>query len=469
MPQADIQVAPTPKPRASVIIPAFNLAEFLGEAIDSALAQEPPGGPIEVIVVDDGSADDTPGVVARYGDRIRAVRQENAGTIAAVSRGIEMSRGQFIAQLDADDRWPPDRLARHVAVLDAEPDVGLVHGDMAITDRAGTITEPSFFASQRIIPCDGRILGNLLAGNFVSGGASTYRASLLPALFPMSEEAAWEDWWIATCVAAVAEIRTVPGIANLYRFHGANNSLGTSAADQPRIQRREIGFRRWMFRNLLDDDAISAEHLAVALTSFRFGLRAASSGQPGGARSLLLPDTDEALDIAAHAPAAGPGAPRSRALLRALASDPFDGAAVIDLELALARERVLPPSPISPPLIGLAATDPVTLAWHEELMASPALLPAYADEISGSGGTLVILSRRGADLSGLERRFAEETSLNDRIDATVILEPVTTPARRLLAARAADVLTLTDRAGVYAQLPICPAAERIGATAGGAG
>jgi hypothetical protein len=263
-----------------------------------------------VIVVDDGSSDDTPAVVARYGDRIRAVRQENAGTIAAVSRGIEMSRGEFIAQLDADDRWPPDRLARHIAVLDAQPQLGLVHGDMAVTDSAGAVTEPSFFASRRITPVDGRILGNLLGGNFVSGGASTYRASLLPALFPMAAEAAWEDWWIATCVAAVAEICAVPGVANLYRFHGANNSLGTSAADQPRIQRREISFRRWMFQNLLDDDTITAEHLAGAFASFRFGLVTAASDQPGGVRSLLTPESDEARRLAALAPAAGAGAVR---------------------------------------------------------------------------------------------------------------------------------------------------------------
>jgi hypothetical protein len=122
--------------------------------------------------------------------------------------------------------------------------------------------------------------------------------------------------------------------------------------------------------------------------------------------------------------------------------------------------------PPSPPLITLAAHDPATLAWHEELLAVPSLLSALAEENAGSGGTLVILSRPGADLGELQRRFADEPALNDAIDATVIVEPATAPARRLLAARAADVLTLGEPGGVYAELPISPAVERSRAQVG---
>jgi glycosyltransferase involved in cell wall biosynthesis len=456
----NINVTDASAPRASIIIPAFNLARFLPDAINSALAQQSPGGAIEVIVVDDGSSDETPEVVARYGDRIRAVRQQNAGTVAAVSRGIEMSRGEFIAQLDADDRWPVDRLARHIAVLDAEPNVGLVHGDMAITDQHGNITAPSYFASQQIKPQDGRILGNLLAGNFVSGGASTYRASLLPALFPFSDDAAWEDWWIATCVATVAEIRVVDGIANLYRFHGANNSLGTTLADQPRIQRREIGYRRWMYRNLLLDSTIGIDHLAAAFASLRFGLLAAASDQNGGARSLLIPDRDKARSLADSAPAASRGALRSRALLKALANDPFDGAIAIDLELALAAERQLPPSAPEPPLIALETRAHVTLAWHDEVAGTPALLRALAADPAFPTTTLVILTRPGADLSNIQQVFAEDQHLDSSIDATVVVAPTTTPAQELLSHRADDRLTLCESPAPYAHLPLSPAVER---------
>src|SRR6185437_1499141 len=92
------------------IIPAFNLARYLPAAIDSALAQEPPGGPVEVIVIDDGSSDETPQVLAAYSDRVTVLRQPNRGFVATVDRGLGLANGEYIALLDADDEWPRDRL-----------------------------------------------------------------------------------------------------------------------------------------------------------------------------------------------------------------------------------------------------------------------------------------------------------------------------------------------------------------------
>src|SRR5579875_780429 len=227
-------------PLVSVIVPAFNLARFLSAALDSALAQTDPGGRIEIIVIDDGSTDETPEVLARYQDRVRAIRQPNRGLTAAIAAGLAEARGEFIALLDADDEWPRDRLARHVAILRAHPLVGLVHGDMEVTDAYGTVTHHSFMGQQPLPPVDGRALGAGLGRNFVSGGATTFRAELLPAVLPMGEETAYPDWRIAACVAAVAEIRYDPESANRYRSHGANMSLGSDQAAQLRIQRLEL-------------------------------------------------------------------------------------------------------------------------------------------------------------------------------------------------------------------------------------
>src|SRR2546423_7727277 len=90
----------------SVVVPAYNYARYLPQAIDSALGQTHP--PLEVIVVDDGSTDDTPRVLDAYGDRIRAVRQANQGAGAARNAGIAVARGEYVAFLDSDDLWRPD-------------------------------------------------------------------------------------------------------------------------------------------------------------------------------------------------------------------------------------------------------------------------------------------------------------------------------------------------------------------------
>ena len=85
----------------SVIIPCYNSGTHLAQAIDSVLAQTCPAS--EIIVVDDGSTDDSPAIMARYGDRIRVVRQANAGLPAARNAGIQAATGEWLAFLDADD------------------------------------------------------------------------------------------------------------------------------------------------------------------------------------------------------------------------------------------------------------------------------------------------------------------------------------------------------------------------------
>lgn len=121
----------------SVIIPTYNHAGFLGEAIDSALVQTHP--PIEVIVIDDGSTDNTAEVLAGYADRIRGVRQQNRGVAAARNAGVALSSGEFLAFLDADDVWSPEKTERQVRRFEAEPDIGLVHCGMDEIDATGSL------------------------------------------------------------------------------------------------------------------------------------------------------------------------------------------------------------------------------------------------------------------------------------------------------------------------------------------
>jgi len=106
-------------PLVSCIVPVYNGEQYLAEALDSILAQT--HRPVEVIVVDDGSTDGTARVAAGYGETVRYLRQENAGSAAARNRGLAEAHGELVGFLDADDLWHPDKLDRQVARFAAHP------------------------------------------------------------------------------------------------------------------------------------------------------------------------------------------------------------------------------------------------------------------------------------------------------------------------------------------------------------
>lgn len=102
-------------PRVSVVMPSYNCAQYLAEAVDSALAQT--YRDFEIVVVDDGSKDNTEEVARRYGSKIQYIKQENRGLPGARNTGIRASSGEYIALLDADDSWFPEKLARQIPSL----------------------------------------------------------------------------------------------------------------------------------------------------------------------------------------------------------------------------------------------------------------------------------------------------------------------------------------------------------------
>lgn len=110
--------------RVSVVIPAFNSAEWLTESVASALEQTYP--PLEVIVVDDGSTDDTEQLASRFPRSVKYIKQRNSGPAVARNNGIRKSKGDFVAFLDADDRWHPDKLKRQSRLLALRDDIGVV-------------------------------------------------------------------------------------------------------------------------------------------------------------------------------------------------------------------------------------------------------------------------------------------------------------------------------------------------------
>jgi glycosyltransferase involved in cell wall biosynthesis len=105
----------------SCIVPVFNGEKYLAEALDSIFAQTYPR--LEVIVVDDGSTDRTATVIAAFGDRVRSLWQNNQGPAAARNRGLHAARGEFIAFLDADDLWHPEKLQRQMQRFQDRPEL----------------------------------------------------------------------------------------------------------------------------------------------------------------------------------------------------------------------------------------------------------------------------------------------------------------------------------------------------------
>jgi glycosyltransferase involved in cell wall biosynthesis len=129
---------PAAAPVVSVVIPAYNCADYVAQAVASALAQT--FRDLEILVVDDGSTDDPLGALAPYAGRIHLIRQARRGLPGARNAGICASRGQYVAFLDADDIWLPELLELEVEAARRHPDAGLVYADFSVFSEAGVRT-----------------------------------------------------------------------------------------------------------------------------------------------------------------------------------------------------------------------------------------------------------------------------------------------------------------------------------------
>ena len=159
----------------SVVIPCYNAAAYLRETLDSALGQTHP--PLEVIVVDDGSTDDSAAIAQSYGPPVRVIRQENQGESVARNRGIDEAKGDWIAFLDADDLWKPTKLQKQLGAV--EPGVICVHTEWY---GFGARDEVSHVAD---VPAEERYtVERLFKGGFDFGMSGVMVARSLPVRFP---------------------------------------------------------------------------------------------------------------------------------------------------------------------------------------------------------------------------------------------------------------------------------------------
>lgn len=206
-------------PSVSVVIPAHNHARYLAEAIDSVLAQTQPAA--DVTVVDDGSTDDTPQVLASYAGRLRAVRQPNRGVSAARNAGAAHACGELVAFLDADDVWLPEKLAAQAALFASRPSLGLVHCAVEEVDADGRTLRV------RADGLEGRVAEEMLlfrrAVILGGGSGAVVSRAAFDAAGGFDESLGTSaDWDLHHRVARRAEVGFVPRVLLRYRVHGAN-------------------------------------------------------------------------------------------------------------------------------------------------------------------------------------------------------------------------------------------------------
>lgn len=207
------------RPTVVALVPVWNGAAFLREALDSILAQEPPVD--EIVVIDDGSTDGSGDIARSYGPRVHVVRQENGGLASARNAAVRESRADVIAFLDSDDVWPRGRLAVLLQALGANPDCGIVQGRLQRMVRSGGMDEWQLVDESWLAP---------------NVATALIRRSAFAAVGPFDGKVAGGDdvdWLLRARDHGIREAR-VESITLHYRRHDANMTNDV-AKDQSRL------------------------------------------------------------------------------------------------------------------------------------------------------------------------------------------------------------------------------------------
>jgi glycosyltransferase involved in cell wall biosynthesis len=304
-------------PLVSVVIPAYNAASTLGECLASVFAQGYPA--LEIIVVDDGSQDETASVVAGYGDRVRYLHQPNGGLSAARNAGHMAAKGELVAWLDADDMCLPDRIALQAEYLSSHPTVGLVSSEFSAFDKAGlraerhgstyygvrakSQLEELYGPREALVPRNrdwlhgahgeiasyrGRVYSSMAWGNFVHPPTVMLRRSVVDAAGPHDPAMRLaEDWEFLIRASRATEFGYLDVPLLSYRLHAAQMSAGSaydhlmrwiavrektfaadpvlSATGQDRSRGQLGSWHSWLARHAAETDRLLAlKHLMTA-------------------------------------------------------------------------------------------------------------------------------------------------------------------------------------------------------------
>ena len=228
------------KPAVTVLIDTYNHERFIEEALVNVLEQDFPHADMEILVVDDGSTDRTPEIVAKFAPRARLIRKANGGQASAFNAGIPEARGEIISFLDGDDWWARNKLARVMETITSDASLGIVgHGI--------TITHPGNLAQAHTLREGFRFQANTLEGArvfrlrkaFLGTSRMTVRAGLLRQIGAIPEKIVIQaDEYLFTLAATIAVGQILPEPLTYYRVHDANGFF-TFATDPRRERTRQ--------------------------------------------------------------------------------------------------------------------------------------------------------------------------------------------------------------------------------------
>lgn len=229
-------------PQITVLITAYNYGPFIEQAIDSVLGQDFPAEKREIVVVDDGSKDDTGERVKKYGSRVEYFCKENGGQASALNFGFSKARGEIICLMDADDIFLPGKLRRIAEAFERDATLGLVYHRLQewhvntderrsweFVEISGDFQkEPEKFALYVAQPTS----------------AVSFRSSALEKLLPIPEEIRMlADCYLVALVPFLAPVLAIPEFLAVYRIHGKNSY--TSAADEIPMETRRSKLKMW--------------------------------------------------------------------------------------------------------------------------------------------------------------------------------------------------------------------------------
>lgn len=229
-----------PQPLITALIDTYNHERFVAQAIESVLEQQVPPNDLEILIVDDGSTDRTSEIVRKFAPRVRLLRKQNGGQGSAFNAGVPEARGEYVALLDGDDWWAPNKLATVLQTFAQHPEAGVVGHGFFHADEQGR-------AFERVAPDATELLDFSSAENiarfrplrcFFGTSRVIYRRDLLEKVLPVPDGIVIEAdeflWSVALCLRPAVALNQA---LTYYRMHGGNLYM-VAEEDPERVKRK---------------------------------------------------------------------------------------------------------------------------------------------------------------------------------------------------------------------------------------
>lgn len=268
-------------PRISVILPTYNRSILLQQAIESILEQSYTD--YEIIVIDDGSTDDTVSVLNQLVEDIKVIKQPQLGFGGSFARnaGIELADGDLIAFLDSDDEWLPGKLEKQIAFMDAQPGLSWSYTDAEVYDA--DTGEFKYFRGKKQTLCNGEILERLFLSNFIQTSTVVVKRSVFEDVGPFWPTPKGTDWDMWLRISERYAIGLLPDV--LCRYHTHKKTVTQNLSGQEAYS----ASLKLVDRALKRDSGRLAplRNRAVARIAMESGMQLASSGHLGQARQMF--------------------------------------------------------------------------------------------------------------------------------------------------------------------------------------